>query len=133
VTGGASGDEVWITALDFLSEAESIPAATVPRMAIHAAYYAMFHGARAVLLRIGGPGVPTKHGAVVNRFGYYAKQANDPDLMAAGRAWNHMQDERERSDYDTESRPAPDDAAMAIKEARTFLETCARLHGLPLP
>jgi uncharacterized protein (UPF0332 family) len=102
-------------------------------MAIHAAYYAMFHGARSVLLKVEGLAAPTKHGAVVSRFGHHAKRANDSTLMAAGRALNDMQDKRERSDYDTDSLPSPDDAATAVLQARRFLETCARLHGFPPP
>ena len=70
--------DVWTAAQELLREAERVPAAAVPRMATHAAYYAAFHAARAVLIKLEGINAPTKHGAVVGRFGYLAKQANDP-------------------------------------------------------
>ncbi len=125
--------QVWAVALEFLAEAERSPAAYTPRMAVHAAYYAMFHGARSVLLKTEGLTAPTKHNAVVSRFGFYAKHAHDTALMAAGRALNNLQQERLRSDYDICRRPQPAEALAAVAEARSFLATCARMHGFPLP
>ncbi len=133
MTGTSSIHNVWAKALEFLGEAERIPAAATPRMATHAAYYAMFHGARAVLLKIDGAGAPAKHRAVVNRFGFHAKRANDARLMAAGRAFNRMEDDRIRSDYGAGHSPPPTEAVAAVVEARRFLETCASLHGFPPP
>ncbi len=133
MSDGHLESEAWAAALAFQSEAEQVSPASLPRMAIHAAYYAMFHGARSVLVKLDGLAAPTKHGAVVRRFGYHAKQAGDPMLMAAGRALTDVQEGRERSDYDTKSRPDPDEAATAVKEARRFLETCTRVHGFPPP
>ena len=124
---------VWRVALDFLTEAELVPAASVPRMAIHAAYYAMFHGARAVLLKLDGLNAPTKRSAVVGRFGYHAKVAGDALLMAAGRSLNDAQDDRITSDYGSGTGPQPFDAVAAVGSARIFLEVCARVHGFVAP
>jgi uncharacterized protein (UPF0332 family) len=123
----------WTTALDFLREAEAVTADIMPRMATHAAYYAMFHAARAVLVQVDGLGAPTKHHAVVGRFGQLAKLANDAQLMAAGRLINGAQNDRLRSDYNTGRTPLPSDAARAVQDARTFLDICARHYGLPAP
>ena len=84
---------------------------------MHAAYYAMFHGARAVLLKLDGLLAPTKHNAVVSRFGYHAKQTDGIALLAAGRTLNKMQQQRLRSDYDTQHRPQSAEASAAVKEA----------------
>jgi hypothetical protein len=70
---------------------------------------------------------------VVGRFGYHAKAANDPVLMAAGKMLNTAQGLRELSDYNTGRRPESTHAATLVVEARRFLETCARLHGFPPP
>ena len=93
--------QVWAAALEFLAEAKQSSATATPRMVMHAAYYAMFHGARAVLLKLDGLLAPTKHNAVVSRFGYHAKQTGAVALLSAGRTLNKMQQQRLRSDYDT--------------------------------
>jgi uncharacterized protein (UPF0332 family) len=120
-------------ALDFLREAESGSPNATPRMVTHAAYYAMYHAARAVLVQAHGLGAPVKHSAVVGRFGQLAKQADNAELMAAGRLINEMQEERLLSDYSAGRRPPPEDAAAAVRDARSFLEACSRHHGFPSP
>ncbi len=102
-------------------------------MTIHGAYYAMFHGARAVLLKLDGDAAAKKHNPVVGRFGYHAKSTNNPTLMAAGKTLNTAQELREMSDYGTGPGPQPAAAVALVIEARRFLETCARVHGFPPP
>ncbi len=125
--------QVWVAALEFLSEAERSSASAIPRMTVHAAYYAMFHAARAVLLKAEGLEAPTKHNVVVSRFGYLAKQANSAEQMRAGRMLNNMRQERLRSDYDTGHRPTPEQATEAVKTARLFLAQCAEILGFSPP
>jgi uncharacterized protein (UPF0332 family) len=120
-------------ALRLLSEAEQLLPTTVPHAATHSAYYAMFHAARAVLVQAEGASAPTTHKMVVSRFGYLAKQANDAALTEAGRMLATGLQRRLRSDYDTDHPVPPAEATAAVKEARRFLETCARLHGFPPP
>jgi uncharacterized protein (UPF0332 family) len=132
VTDPSPDLQAWEIAVDFLLEAERFPVATVPRMTMHAAYYAMFHAARAVLLRLEGLTAPSKHNVVIGRFGYHAKQANDPAMMAAGRTLNAAQKGRLESDYEG-PRPSTADAETAVTGARAFLETCSRTHGFPSP
>ncbi len=129
----AAALDIWATALAFLREAEGVQAVVRPRMATHGAYYAMFHGARAVLVNIEGLLAPTKHKAVVSRFGYQAKQAGNAALMAAAGDLKGVEDQRIRYDYKTDEQPDPASAAAAIIAARRFLETCARVHGFPPP
>jgi uncharacterized protein (UPF0332 family) len=76
--------QTWRMALDFLQEAESGSPNATPRMVTHAAYYAMYHAARAILIQAQGLGAPVKHSAVVGRFGQLAKQAGNVELMAQG-------------------------------------------------
>lgn len=116
-------------ALDFLAEAELCQGTVIPRMMTHAAYYAMFHGARAVLLQIEGLAAPTKHKIVVSRFADHANQSADADLIAASVALSGTRQKRLLGDYDTGRRLLPAEAVKAVADARMFLETCARLHG----
>jgi uncharacterized protein (UPF0332 family) len=53
--------QTWQMASDFLKEAERGSPDAMPRMVTHAAYYAMYHAARAVLLGAHGLRAPTKH------------------------------------------------------------------------
>jgi uncharacterized protein (UPF0332 family) len=131
MSGPAPELEVWAVALEFLGEAERTAATATPRIALHAAYYAMFHGARAVLFKLEGLNAPTKHATVVSRFGFHAKQADNPDLKAAGRALKSTREQRLRSDYGLGPKPQAADAVAAVKEARSFIELCARLYRFP--
>jgi uncharacterized protein (UPF0332 family) len=135
MTGGEPAIEAqtWQMAVDFLLEAENGSPDATPRMVTHAAYYAMYHAARAVLIQVDGLRAPTKHSAVVGRFGLLAKQADNADLMAAGRLINEMQEERMLSDYAAGRRPSATDAAAAVTDARRFLEACASHFGFQLP
>ena len=109
--------QTWTMAIDFLKEAERSSTAATPRMTVHAAYYAMYHPARAVLLAAEGLKAPTKHNVVVSRFGFLAKQAGNAEQMRAKRMLHTMHEERLSSDYDTEHRPTPKQAAGAVKSA----------------
>jgi uncharacterized protein (UPF0332 family) len=80
--------QTWQMALDFLLEAENGSSEATPRMVTHAAYYSMYHAARAVLIQVDGLRAPTKHSTVVGRFGQLARQAGNTELMAAGRLIN---------------------------------------------
>jgi uncharacterized protein (UPF0332 family) len=123
----------WAIAVEFLQEAERASPEVMPRMAIHAAYYAMFHAARAVLVMADGLAAPTRHGSVIGRFGQLARQRNDDAMMAAGRLLNETQSERLLSDYRAGRRPPITEAAAAVADARTFIEACARCHGFAMP
>jgi len=128
-----SPEQTWATALQFLGEAERSPAADAPRMAIHAAYYAAFHAARAVLLRLEGDQAPNKHSGVRSRFGYHANLSGNPKLVAAGRTLVMLQQERLLTDYNISADPKSLDGVAAIHEAREFLEACATWQNLPPP
>jgi uncharacterized protein (UPF0332 family) len=132
-SGADLAAQSWTSALEFLQEAERASPEVMPRMAIHAAYYAMFHAARAVIIQVDGLAAPTRHGSVIGRFGQLAKQADDAAMMAAGRLLNEVQAERLLSDYRAGRRPPASDAVAAVAEARTFLKTCARCRGFSVP
>ncbi|HTW70633.1 MAG TPA: HEPN domain-containing protein [Acetobacteraceae bacterium] len=117
--------DAWQMALDFLREAEAGSPEATPRMVLHAAYYAMYHAARAVLIQAHGRQAPLKHSVVVGWFGRLAKDASNADLMSAGRLINEMQEERLLSDYRAGRRPPPTDAEAAVRDARQFVEICA--------
>jgi uncharacterized protein (UPF0332 family) len=125
--------QTWQMALGFLLEAENGSSDATPRMVTHAAYYAMYHAARAALIQVDGLKAPTKHSTVVGRFGQLAKQAGITELMAAGRLINEMQEERLLSDYAAGRRPSATDAAAAVEDARRFLAACASHYRFQLP
>jgi uncharacterized protein (UPF0332 family) len=64
--------QAWSKAESFFAEASKLQAETVPAAIVHSAYYAMFHAARAVLLRSTGS-TPKKHSSVVGQFGYLVR------------------------------------------------------------
>lgn len=94
---------------------------------VHLAYYAMYHGAIAVLVARAEP-TPTKHAAVIGQFGRLVKDL-DADAQAAGRAINHAYDVRILADYDIGGHSLGEDARMILGCAASFLETCQRLVG----
>ncbi len=123
----------WATAVKFLREAESSPAPGRPRMAIHAAYYAMFHAARAVLVKLEGTAAPNKHDAVASRFGYHANQASDAYLTAAAQSLRKVQEVRMNADYRIDADPDAAAGPEAVGLARRFLQACATWQSFPPP
>ncbi len=123
----------WATATAFLSEAEQSSVLPLPRAATHAAYYAMFHAARAVLLVIEGPTAPNKHTSVVSRFGHQAHVAGDAALNAAADLLREVKKHRLIVDYDTRSNPDPAAAMACVRNARVFLQACATWQNFPQP
>ena len=89
---GPEDEQTWEKAKRDLAEAEELDLTRTPSAAVHKSYYAMHHAARAVLLRRDGENAATKHGAVIGRFGFIAK--NEPkgstELMQAGRDLNRV-------------------------------------------
>jgi uncharacterized protein (UPF0332 family) len=120
-------------AVKFLREAESSPATDRPRMAIHAAYYPMFHAARAVLVKLEGTAAPNKHDAVASRFGYHTNQAGDAHLTAAARSLRKVQEARMNADYRIDADPDPAAGGASVAEARRFLEACATWQNFTPP
>lgn len=103
---------------------------------IHSATYAMFHAARAVLLRATGAAA-RKHDRVVTAFGRMVRDG-DESLRRYGRWLNVMKDGRTAADYTEDFDPAGDEARRAMQLARDFLASCAaefgfRTYGPPGP
>ena len=88
----------------------------------------MHHAARAILLREDGERAPTRHGAVIGRFGQIARDAQPAgsELMQAGRDINQMYEERVEADYDVEEVTDEATARQCVAKARNFLAVCAR-------
>lgn len=123
--------DAWSKAAGKLGEAEKADPAATPGAVVHCAYYAMHHGARAVLLAENGF-APSDHGAVVRKFGLLAKERDDQELKVAGRVINKMMEDRRVADYECEN-PGEAEARDASGKARVFLETCATTFGFSLP
>lgn len=87
--------------------------------AISRAYYAVFHAARAVLLKEGI--TANTHEAVKTMFGLYLIKPGKIDKKY-GRKLSQLKDERENGDYDIYVSFEKEDAQQAIKEAEEFLE-----------
>jgi uncharacterized protein (UPF0332 family) len=123
--------QAWAKAKRHLVEAEAMDLTQTPAAAVHSSYYAMHLAARAVLLWVDGESAPTRHGAVIGRFGQIAKDAvalRDP-LMQAGRDLNRMYQARVAADYDIDELTSADVARDCVVKARHFLATCAGTFG----
>jgi uncharacterized protein (UPF0332 family) len=109
--------------------------ARTPTAAVHSAYYAMHHAARAVLLRTDGEQAPTKHGSVIGRFGFHARNAQPESqaLLQAGRDINRIYEQRIAADYDVEDATDAATARDCLARARAFLTVCAHHHGFTPP
>ena len=94
---------------------------------IHSAYYAMFHAARAVLLRATGS-APRKHDSVVTAFGRIVRDGDD-SLRRCGRWLNAMKDGRTATDHTEDFDPEGDEGRRAMQLARDFLTACAAEFG----
>jgi uncharacterized protein (UPF0332 family) len=133
VAPGPEDEQAWGLALRHLTEGESMDLHRTPGAAVHAAYYAMHHAARAVLLRCDGENAATKHGAVINRFGQIAKEraSLDARLPVAGHNLNIAYDQRIDIDYNPRVQPTAAEAEKCLKNARASLAICAEHFGLP--
>ena len=119
----ARAEAAWNKAAAHLREAGALDAATAPMAVIHASYYAMFHAARAVLIRTAGS-APKRHDRVIQEFGRTVGNL-DAALREAGRSFNQAKDERTSADYDDTSAPSPDEAREMLRIASAFLDACA--------
>lgn len=122
-------NQAWSKAVQILAEAEAQNAATTPNSVVHSAYYAMFHAARAVLLHTSGT-APKKHGNVVGQFGLAIKDRGEI-LRRAGDDLKSVYSLRLRADYDVLSFVTGESAGQSVKQARAFIELCAREFGFP--
>jgi uncharacterized protein (UPF0332 family) len=105
-------------------------AAAFPRLRVHAAYYAVFHAARACLLRCTGS-APKKHASVVRQFGLLVKDR--PPVVQAGRDLNWLRVMRRTADYSDGAVLSAEQAARSVETAASFLALCAAEFGFPLP
>lgn len=131
IAPGPEDEQAWQMALRHLAEADSMDLCRTPGAAIHAAYYAMHHAARAALLRRDGERAPTKHNAVINRFGQIAtaEASNEPKLPQVGHDLNVAYDQRIDSDYNPRVQPTTAQARRCLNSARSFLVVCAEHFG----
>jgi uncharacterized protein (UPF0332 family) len=93
------------------------------------AYYAMFHAARAVLLRETGS-APKKHASVIGQFGHAIRERSAV-LRQAGREFKEVEKSRIVADYDDAREISAKDAQDALSKARAFLDLCAAEFGFP--
>jgi uncharacterized protein (UPF0332 family) len=134
-TSQAEDERAWAKATLHLAEAGEMDLARTPAAAVHSAYYAMHHAARAVLLRQVPDNAPSRHGAVIGRFGQIAKNARPESatLLQAGRDINRMYEERTEADYDVGEATDEATARHCLETARTFMAVCAQHFGFSLP
>ena len=91
--------------------------------AISRAYYAMFHGASAVLLTEGV--TVESHQALKTMFGLRFIKTGKIERRF-GRSLNKLKDDRENGDYDVFTDFTDSDARSAINDAADFLEEMKR-------
>ena len=121
--------QAWSKAEVHFAEAAAQQPAVTPGAIVHLAYYAMFHAARAALLRQGGP-APKKHASVVGQFGLFVKDQG-LESRRAGENIRDIQDRRIRADYKEEARMSAEDAQDPLRKARAFLDLCSKEFGFP--
>jgi hypothetical protein len=109
------------TALEFLREAEVLASAGLFRGAIARAYYAMFHGATAVLMERGIE--RSSHHGIIAAFGEFLVK---PGHVSKEFHRNLQEAFAARSDGDYESTVAfsRQDTETMIQRAKEFLEVC---------
>lgn len=121
--------QVWEKAEALLREARALPVETAPSATVHVAYYAMFHAARAVLLKTTGS-TPKKHSSVIRMFGEQVREKTEP-LRASGQDLNSIEARRIRADYRETVIISSEDAKDALARAVAFLEVCATEFDFP--
>ena len=106
-----------------------------PGSAVHKAYYAMHHAARAVLLAGTARKLRRNTARLSVVFCQLAK--NEPVgsalLMQAGRDINRVYKERNNADYDVAAVTTYDGAVECLDKARRFLTTCSSHFGFSAP
>ena len=90
---------------------------------IHAAYYAMFHLARAALMAAKGS-APTKHGRVITSFAALAEQVAPDHGMQHGAALRAAYNLRLTSDYDETAGDLSRDAVDLLRRMEEFIVFC---------
>lgn len=128
MSGRGSDALAWAKAKELLEEASRLDPETNPVTLVHASYYAMFHAARACLLRE-RQSSPKTHGSVIQQLGDLVRNEGD-ELREAGRSLNRIADLRNKADYDEMARVPPELAAAALRSATRFLALCGARFGL---
>ena len=103
-----------------LSGADTLLAAGYPRIALTRAYFAVFHGSRAVLYAAGFE--PRTHAGVQHLFNLHFVRSGRFDA-AASRLLARLQKYREEADYSRAFVIDLDGAGEELDAARTFVET----------
>jgi uncharacterized protein (UPF0332 family) len=98
-----------------------------PMAIIHSSCYGMFHAARAVLFQVTGS-APKRHDRAIQHFGLLVRDLDDA-LLAAGKAFNEVKDERTAADYDETIVPSSVEARDALRAATDSLAVCGARYG----
>jgi len=115
---------VWQKALRKLGEATQTPPDAFPGVVIVSSYFAMRHGAVAVLLEKDGK-APSAETEIIARFGVVVGAAG----AEYGKAFNRVFDLRTAEDYDAVAMPTAEEAADARDSATSFIAYCAKTFG----
>jgi uncharacterized protein (UPF0332 family) len=115
---------VWQKALRKLGEATQTPPDAFPGIVIVSSYFAMRHGAVAVLLQKDGS-APSAETEIIARFGVVVGAAG----AEHGKAFNRVFDLRTAEDYDAVATPTTEEATGARDSATSFIAYCAQAFG----
>jgi uncharacterized protein (UPF0332 family) len=95
---------------------------------IHSCYYAMYHGAMAVLIARFGT-APAKHSSLIGQFGLLLKPMGEAERQA-GRLLRAAFDLRLVADYEVEPAIMSSEAKRVLDAAPGFLDFCESLTRL---
>lgn len=119
--------QAWSKAEALLADASAVGTQSAPGAIVHLAYYAMFHAARAALLREAGS-APKKHASVIGQFGHAVRERSVA-LRQAGHNLKEVEKSRIIADYDDVRAISAKDAQEALARAIAFLDLCAEEFG----
>jgi len=112
-------------ARDLIAQVAGLDPERAAETVIHNCYYAMYHGAMAVLIARSGS-APVKHSSLIGQFGLLLKPMGESERQA-GRLLKAAFDLRLVADYEVEPAMMSSEAKRVFAAAPGFLDFCESL------
>ena len=112
-------------ARDLIAQVAALDPDRAAETVIHNCYYAMYHGAMAVLIARSGS-APVKHSSLISQFGLLLKPMGEAERQA-GRLLRAAFDLRLVADYEVEPAAMSSEAKRVFAATPGFLDFCESL------